>query len=239
MNYKIIQDEYKFREFIEWLPELEVGECYYITLFSRKKYFNEPNENIKSDKSQLKRVTATNKEYIYDKVKQMETEIGSYKNNGFPIPQESLALYVSPNPRSMVKATKNALKKFVDLITKDYDGYNPHAIVMSEIQTAGNRRIYMDFDFDGINPQALHLNIDETKINRDCITYIQTRGGCHALVKLEDIKPEFKNSWYKHLSSLEGCDMKGTDSLLNVVGCCQGGFTPKFVNSNFLEELPF
>lgn len=234
MNYKIIQDEYKFREFIDWLPKLEKGECYYFCLFARKKYCS--NDEIKLDKCQLKRGIATNKEYLYDKIKQLEVEIGSYKSHGIVIPQEALALYITVNPRSLIKATKNSLIKFAHLITKDYDGYNPHAEVMSEIQTAGSRKVYMDLDFDDVTVGALMEYIDATKINKDCLTFVETRGGCHLLVKLDSVKDEFKKTWYQHLTSLKGCDMRGTDSLLPVIGCSQGGFTPKFISFDMIEE---
>jgi len=35
-NYKIIQDEQAFLQFIEWLPELEDNELFYGCLFARK-----------------------------------------------------------------------------------------------------------------------------------------------------------------------------------------------------------
>lgn len=53
MRYKIIQDEEAFREFIDWLPDLEDGEQFYYALFARSKYA--PNSGLKSDKAQLAR----------------------------------------------------------------------------------------------------------------------------------------------------------------------------------------
>ena len=37
-KYKIITDKEKLLDFINWLPELRNGECYYVSLLARKKY---------------------------------------------------------------------------------------------------------------------------------------------------------------------------------------------------------
>lgn len=224
MNYKIIQNEKLFREFIEFLPDCKHNEQYYISLLGRNKYLKDRTQL--SSKAQLKRLTSS-KDYIYQKVKQLEVKTGAYQDKGNPIPQEALALYISINPRDLIKATKNAMKKFADLITEDYSGYNPHSEVMSQIQNSPGTKHFMDFDFDGIEHTEVLKQL-ENKINFDALVILKTRGGFHLLVKLDAIKFEYKNSWYQSISKIEGCDVKG-DNLIPMVGCTQGDFIPHII----------
>lgn len=224
MNYKIISDEKKLQDFLDWLPDLEDSEMFYCCLFARKKYCTEL-VHISSDKGQMKRFTSK-KNMLIQKIKQLECEVGNYTVKGTIAPQESLALYINPNPRCMMKAAKQSLKHFAELITKPYGGWNPHTEVMSEIQKAKSRTIYFDLDFDGIEIIDIYNKL-QGKINFDCLHWLQTRGGFHLLVEIPKVKSEFEKTWYKTVTTLDGVDIKG-DNMIPVAGCFQGGFTPTF-----------
>ncbi len=225
MNYKIIKDEALLGAFIDWLPALQPNETYYVTLFARSKY-STFLKGGSGDKAQLKRFTST-KDFLLDKIRQLECEVGSYKQKGLPVPQEALAVYINPNPRDMEVATKNSLIKFAELITKKYDGYNPHQEVMSEIQKACSRKIYFDLDFDGVQVDVILPQVEQF-VNLDCVKVLKTRGGFHLLLDLKKIDKTFEKTWYKNITALEGCDVRG-DNLMPMVGCTQGEFVPHFL----------
>lgn len=231
-NYKIILDEERLKTFIDWLPELSNKEAYYVCLFARAKYA--PGIVLSSGQTQLKRFTS-NKEHLLSKIKQLECPVGSYTYKGQTLPQESLALYINPNPRDLEKAAKNSLIKLAHLVTKPYTGYNPHTEILSEIQTAHSRKPYMDFDFDNTDPNNIIKTIDDLDIvNLDAITIVKTKGGFHLLVEVQKIQNKYQKSWYQSIAKMDGVDMKGY-GLLPVPGCTQGNFSPHFI----LKDLVF
>lgn len=230
-NYKMILGEETLRAFVEWLPELRDGECYYIVLLARNKYVRDLGihmPHIRSDKQQLARIVC-GKTSIRNRIKQLECEVGSYvTRDGEPIPPEALALYISVNPRSHIVATKEALKMMADYLTApSYNGYRLDQDTLSCVQRACGNRVYMDLDFDGVD---IHLTMEEVKkhINADCLTVLKTRGGFHLLIKLADIAHEVKKTWYKGITALPGVDVRG-DNLIPIPGCTQGLFMPHFV----------
>lgn len=229
MNYQLIKNEEILNNFIDWLPELKINETYFIGIFARKKYIESETERtiIKRKDSQIKRFISK-KEFIFQKIKQMECEIGSYLSDGSIIPQEALAVYISPNPRDLENAAKQSLKKLADLITKPYNGYDPQKIALSEIQSSCTRKIFVDFDFDDIDLEYIKENV-YSKINKDCLHILRTKGGFHVLVELQKIEKIYERTWYQSLSNLK-VDIRG-DNLIPVPGCTQGNFIPYFEKS--------
>lgn len=226
MNYQIVKDEAMLKSFIDWLPELRETEKYYLCLFARNKYCKELT-HIKSDKAQLKRFVS-DKERMFQKIKQLEIEVGWYKQKHMDVPQEALALYITPNPRDMWKATINSMVKLANCIRDQNILVNPHQEVLSEIQRTKARTCYIDFDIDS-EGEALEVDIEEAKsyVNPEACTWLKTRGGMHLLVNPEKIEEKFKNKFYKGLAII--ADQSG-DNMIPVPGCTQGGFIPHFVN---------
>lgn len=232
-NYKIITDKKLLLEFIDWLPDLEKNEIYYVCLFARSKYQDPNNKTIShitTDKAQLKRFTST-KERLFSKIQQLECPIGAYKQYGVTkptvdIPQETLALYITPNPRNVMKATKGCIKKFVDLIVDGNDHIiDPHRFAMSEIQRSKARTEYVDFDFDNALWQSWKDDINEI-LPKDSYKVLNTRGGFHLLVNPR-LAGGLGHKWHQKLSSISSLDQSG-DIMIPVPGTYQGGFTPYF-----------
>ena len=219
-NYKIIQDEQKLRDFIDWLPNLEQNEVFFGCLLSRKKY--DPTSKVKSE-TQLKRFICK-KDHLFNALRQLECPIGSYTSNGEPVAQITLACYFQVNPRDMELSSKHALVRIAELITKPYNGYNVRSEVESCIQTTPSKnKSYIHFDFDA--PIEDILPKIKEFINEDCLTVVKTRGGFHLLIETKKIDQEkYRKTWYQNIISL-GVDAS-KDILLPMVGCVQSDFVP-------------
>jgi hypothetical protein len=241
MNYQIVTDEQELIKFIDWLPELTHEETFYLCLFARSKYTRDLPEtmnlpHIKTDKCQMKRFTSDKKRMI-DKIRQLECPVGSYKQKDLIVPQEALALYITINPRSFVKANTASVRKLLDLALQPYNGFHPYQEVMSEIQKAKSRSVFVTFDFDVEKSVLMTFKIGtglESCLNMNAVNIFETRGGYHVVIKTELIEDRFKKSWYNDVRYLlaelsEDHDNAG-DIMLPVPGTYQGGFTPRLIS---------
>lgn len=227
MNYSLILDLPRLENFVEtFLPDLKREEMFLITLFARKKYC--PSLKI-GDKTCLKRLTA-NKKNLISKIRQMECAMGSYvTQHNEPIPQEALAVYITVNPRNLEKAAINGTKALLNLITKTYTDYNPHQIVLSEIQKAQARSVFVDFDFDAPYTEDF-LDRLKDNLNPNCYNILITKNGFHVLVRPQLVDAKFQKTWFSYLNLMPECDVTG-DSLIPIPGCSQGNFNPYLLMS--------
>lgn len=227
-KYIIITDLDELQRFVDWLPELQENECYYLCLFARNKYVRDTPEyfpHIKADKAQIKRFLVSRKQDFITKIKQLEVEVGAYvTKENLPIPQQSLALYVTVNPRNQHKALIKCMKQFCDILETQGTGFNIQQEALSAIQKSVSRKLYMDLDFDTENVDDTVFSIKEY-VNPSCITIVKTRGGFHCLIDLKNIDKKYEKTWYNKITSLEECDIV-KDAMLPVPGTYQGGFTP-------------
>jgi hypothetical protein len=221
MNYKIVIDEQALANFVDWLPDTLPDETYYIQLFGRKKYL--PKGTIQSGHNSLMRFVCGKNE-IVNRLYRLETPIGNYKNREMDLPQECLAVYICPNPRSHEKAAKNLLKVLAERVTVKYEKYNVHQLALTELHKAVSRKWIIDFDFDNIPQEKVLTNLADY-VNMDAVSILETRGGFHLLVEIGKIAAEFSKKWYQGISGL-GADVVG-DALVPIPGCCQGNFVPK------------
>lgn len=221
--YQLIVDKNELHRFLDFLPETDDSNQYYVTLFGRKKYLPD-HPTLKSDKTMLARWTS-NKERFINKLEQKETRIGTYLGtNELAVPQEALACYMTPSPRDFRKVAFNTIKVFADKLSKD--GYiNPRQEVMNLIQTTGSKNSFQVFDIDSKDPAVLQV-IREAVDNLCSI--IETRGGFHILINPSDLKdqPTVAKNWYTIVSSK--ADVTG-DALVPIPGTYQGGFVPRLI----------
>jgi hypothetical protein len=217
MNYKIIQDKAEFEKFINWLPDLAENERYYLFLVARKKYCDSiPNNNLALNRFLCR------KEDLFNKVLQLECPIGAYKTkDGLDVPQESLALYISVNPRCLNKGLKAAAKQLVDSALYSNQVISPEKIALNCVKDSCSRKNYIVFDIDDKNPKLIDKAFNIVGEH----PYIETRGGYHLLVDNKNIKESADDkTWYKEL--MQFSDTAG-DELSPVPGCAQGNFAPR------------
>ena len=227
--HRVIHDEAALRQFIDWLPELETHERFYVSLFARRKY----DDRIKgSDKANLKRFVSK-KDRLFEKIQQLELPVGRYVTKDVVVQDHSLALYICPNPRCLRKASFDLVKQLMVRLENENQAFNAHADALTWMHRSKSRTVYVDFD--------IHLDVEESEkqaavddcmrtvkeiVGEDAVSFVETRGGVHCLV--EPRKAAGEKNWHQKITRSLTIDQQG-DLLMPVPGCCQGGFVPRFV----------
>lgn len=237
-NYQIITDEKLLDDFIhKYLSPCNENETYYCCLFARSKYAkNEDGSNkfphIKTDKAQLKRFLST-PDYLKQKIRQLETAYGNYlTKDGDPVPQEALALYINPNPRSQKKAMFKLMKRLIDIQECNGQGFNINAEALSAVQKSKSTTVYIDFDIDS---KDIDLSYLKTILPEHSFNILETRGGYHIMIRKDMLDLSIIGgskavyNWYQLIKEHYTVDQVG-DNMIPVPGTYQGGFTPRFLN---------
>jgi hypothetical protein len=239
--YRTIVDRDVLEDFIEnFLPDLEEGQKYFLSVFARKKYVDSTehpdftgNVGSKNGSSQI-RSFASSKERIINRLEECQCVVGGFvTRKGLPIPPEAIAVYIHPNPRDVFKATLKSIGVFADIAVTQDKHFNPVSKLNSIIQsTSIAKKPFVIFDVDEKNEDTL-TKINEIVDNRASI--LETRGGYHVIVRREDIKNHVEKHdrmWHNKLVKMS--DQVG-DIMIPVPGTHQGDFVPKFVQMKTLS----
>jgi len=224
MNYKILFDESVLDDFIKNFYDVPLEDEYlYVALFARKKYCK-TLKSTSTDKMQLKRFTAR-PDNLKNKIKQLEVPLGCYQLKNDTATQESLALYITANYRSMKKANKEMLKGLAETISNDRYYSNIQAEALSMIQRSVGTRRYVDFDIDN---KEVDLFLIKNILPDNAYKILETRGGYHVLVEPK-LCP--KTKWYEEIKTVFKADLDSVKpDLIPVPGTTQGMFVPRFIN---------
>ena len=230
MNYKLIHDEVELQKFIDFLPELNPNEGYFMILIARKKWH--PESDIPSA-TKLKRETVGSKDKIIQTIRQWEVDENAYQSNGNPIDQKNLGVYIGFNPKNQNNAWFDLINKCLESIRSNKTNINIKSMANDVIQGSNGTKNFIDIDVD-IKEGEDYLdiiNFIKSVIDESHFTIIKTNGGFHCLVKLEGIKHNM--SWYQQIQKhpfKSDLNIMSND-LIPVVGCNQGKFVPHFLNT--------
>lgn len=223
MKYEIIWSEDEINKFLDLLPELSDNETYYLSLFSRKKY--SPGLIFSNDRTLLKRFTSKKKDII-KKIKQLEIDYGLYDLNGRIVPNESLVMYIHPNPRCQIRSAKLLTKDLIDIVFNGNQGYNVVEVALNALQKSKSYTHLIDFDLD-VDKNTFNINEIFKYVNQDATHIVETRGGYHLLVNHLKINPKLLKSFYSNLSKL--AEQTG-DIMIPIPGTIQGEWNVKLIN---------
>lgn len=229
-----IEEIIRFRDTV--LPDLQPEEVFYITLLARKKYAVDKKAlGVGSFDKPLVRTTCT-KDTLLPKLRRLEVPVGSYfgENCVHHVPQETLACYITINPRNLRKAAFRLIKDLLENI--EVGGVpgvaitpmiNPNTVALSNIQKSKGKKKYVIFDCDSKDATAT-AHILAT-LREHCVgaySVIETRGGFHVLVDPQKLNEGKEHLWYRTLKQYQDPESHTTDPITPIPGTYQGGFMP-------------
>lgn len=239
--YSLMKNEDETKKFIEKvLQPLEDDEVYITVLTARKKYCSNISSSMEVVTRDIIRNNDTNK--ILRKLRKMSVVENLYTNkNGDIIPIEAFALYILPEPRSMLKAYNEFAKvvnewSYNNLVgdNKDLELYRRLDVkLFSSIHKSKSKSNYFILDVDKKDEILLTSILKIMKdncIENESIRYItETRGGYHIILDRNETTGKFihhfKNS-YTYLFQENVIEFR-KDMMTPISGLLQGGFVVK------------
>lgn len=225
-NYEVIANEKILEDFVDWLPAVANHESYYVCLMARSKYMTEKVKgwSTKSDQMHCARFLVKPEDLIR-RLRGLECPVGAYTRRGKDVPQEALAAYITPNPRSNKGAVTELVATLVNQIS-NHQYTDPVSAALTAAHRSRSRKIFTHMECDGdiFEPKDIFKYI-----NTDAVDVLTTRGGYHVLVRHELVTDEYKRSWYQSLAQMGGADASG-DMMMPIPGTYQGGYIPGFID---------
>ncbi len=236
-TYNLIKNEDETKHFIEKvLQPLNNDEVYIVVLTARKKYCPTISSSLEVVSRDIIRNNDTNK--IMRKLRKMSIVEGLYTDkNEDIIPNEAFALYVLPEPRSMLKAYNEfniIINKwlFEDLTCeiKHLELYRKLDIkLFSSIHKSKSKSNYFIIDIDKKDENLLKnilyvIPSKEFDYNNNIQWISETRGGWHIILNRNNETGKFIHELMnKHIPDVEF----RKETMTPIVGCSQGGFVVK------------
>lgn len=211
----------KLNEFINFLPEEKPGEVYYICLRAKKN----KNENIAIKDGQVfgtKRICG--KRDIIDTIEKYQTS-GSYRKSSIELTKNNLSVYITINPRSLLKGFDLLARETVNILTNPRNEIiDPTELAMSCVHRSIASKNFLDFDFDIELTDDIMHSIQKL-FNRDPSKYrfLKTKNGFHFLVDCKLVNENLIKF------CRDKCDTFGADQMIPVPGCFQNEYLCEFV----------
>lgn len=227
MNYKLIHDRAELQKFVNFLPELNPNEGYFIILIARRKW--NPDADIPSA-LKLRRETVQ-KDKIIQTIEHWECRLGTYTNRGVEINNDNLGVYIGFNPKNQYQACFELINQCLENIKSNKQNINIKSMANDVIQGSNGTKNFIDVDVDLKDGESLQdiIPFIESIIHPDSLTYIKTSGGFHCLVNLSDMKGN--STWYQRIKAhtfKSDLNIMSND-LVPIVGCNQGKYVPYFL----------
>ena len=159
-------------------------------------------QNLEDEINRLEKSEQNNKERLIEKLKQLEIPLGLYKQDENPIPNHAIACYITANPRCNKKALQLMMKKGLDLMIANDNRFNLHQEAMSCVQKSKSYTFVLDFDIDIDKDLFKELDIENKVlqyVNEEAISWLETRGGFHLLIKPNLVNKEFSKTFYNNI----------------------------------------